>query len=77
MAVHGPDNDSLQDVEKAMAGLAAIDGELPVIVELKVFEGLTMEQIAGRLDCSERTAARRWNFARNWLSKYFDAGGKS
>lgn len=66
-----PDVNALQDVEAALSGLGAIDPDLRLLVELKVFEGVTMEQIAERLHCSERTAARRWDFARHWLEKHF------
>jgi RNA polymerase sigma factor (TIGR02999 family) len=67
----GPDMDGVHDVEAAMAGLGGIDPELRRMVELRVFEGLTMEDAARRLGCSERTAARRWDFAKHWLRDFF------
>jgi DNA-directed RNA polymerase specialized sigma24 family protein len=36
---------------------------------MKVFEGLTGEEIAGRIGCSRRTVANYWNVARQWLQK--------
>jgi len=63
--------DALQDVEAALSGLEAIDPKLRTLVELKVFEELTMGEIAARLEWSERTAVRRWGFARHWLEKRF------
>ena len=65
------DMDAAQDVESAFEGLSAIDPELRRLVELRVFEGLTMPDVARRLGCSERTAARRWDFAKHWLREFF------
>ena len=59
------------DVQAAMEGLSAIDPDLRRLVELRVFEGVTMEDAARRLGCSERTAARRWDFAKHWLRNFF------
>ncbi|MCW5557040.1 MAG: sigma-70 family RNA polymerase sigma factor [Verrucomicrobiae bacterium] len=47
-------------------GLAAALGELPAaqraVVHLKLWEGLTFEQIAGTLDLSPNTAASRYRY---------------
>jgi DNA-directed RNA polymerase specialized sigma24 family protein len=40
-----------------------------MIVEMKVFEGLTGGEIATRIGCSRRTVASYWNVARQWLQK--------
>jgi RNA polymerase sigma factor (TIGR02999 family) len=61
--------DALQQVETVLARLAAIDPRLRTIVEMKVFEGLTGEEIAERIGCSRRTVANYWNVARQWLQK--------
>ena len=37
------------------------------VVEMKVFEGLSRDEIATRMGCSLRTVARHWEFARHWL----------
>ena len=58
----------LDGVESILADLARIDPQLRAVVELKVFEGLSVEEIAARLGCSARTVDRRWNFARHWLA---------
>ncbi len=39
------------------------------MVELKVFEGLSGVEIAQRMNCSEMSVSRHWNFARNWLGE--------
>lgn len=61
--------DGLGSVERVLSKLASVDPELRSIVEMKVFEGLSGEEIASRLGCSTRTVERRWNFAKHWLSQ--------
>jgi RNA polymerase sigma factor (TIGR02999 family) len=61
--------DPLHDVEDALDRLGAIDPKLRTVVEMKVFEDLTGDEIAGRLGCSRRTVANYWNVARRWLQK--------
>jgi DNA-directed RNA polymerase specialized sigma24 family protein len=41
------------------------------VVELRVFEGLTREEIAREMGCGTATVARHWSFARNWLEEAF------
>jgi RNA polymerase sigma factor (TIGR02999 family) len=59
--------DTVTDIETALSRLQAIRPRLRSIVELKVFEGMTAEEIAARLGCSTATAAREWKFAQRWL----------
>lgn len=61
------DHESLYEVENVLSSLATIDPKLRTVVEMKVFEGLTVGEIAARLDTSERTVARQWNFAKHKL----------
>jgi RNA polymerase sigma factor (TIGR02999 family) len=70
-----PDIGSLAEIEDLLAGLAAMDPKLRTIVEMKVFEELTVDEIAARLGVSPRTIAREWNFARGWLRRQL-AGGE-
>jgi RNA polymerase sigma factor (TIGR02999 family) len=63
------DTESLQFVEETLARLGAIDARVRTVVEMRVFEGLTGEEIAQFLHCSPRTVASYWSFARNWLAK--------
>jgi RNA polymerase sigma factor (TIGR02999 family) len=62
-----PPVELLADIERALERLSAIDPKLRQVVEMKVFEGLSQEEIAVRLNCSLRTASRHWSFARQWL----------
>jgi len=59
--------EALQRVEEALIKLEAIDPRLRAVVEMKVFEGLTGEEIAHQLGCSPRTVVATWTYAREWL----------
>jgi RNA polymerase sigma factor (TIGR02999 family) len=59
--------EALQRVEDALIKLEAIDPRLRTVVEMKVFEGLTGEEIASQLGCSPRTVVAHWAYARQWL----------
>lgn len=59
---------TLDEIEDLLDRLASLDPALRQVVEMKVFEGLSREEIAARLGCSVRTVARHWEFARHWLS---------
>jgi RNA polymerase sigma factor (TIGR02999 family) len=60
---------ALHEVEDLLDRLGALDPNLRAVVEQKVFEGLSREEIAQRLNCSVRTVARHWEFAQFWLRK--------
>jgi len=47
--------------------LGAVDQRQRAIVDMRLFGGLTVEEIAQTLDISERTVKRDWKFARAWL----------
>jgi RNA polymerase sigma factor (TIGR02999 family) len=64
-----PDDRDLMEIEDLLARLGRIHPVLPQIVEMKIFEDLESKEIAARLGCSERTVARRWEFARQWLEE--------
>ena len=69
-------NDALQpamdaveliDLDRALDQLAEAEPRLARLVEVRFFGGLTIEEAAGVLGCSPRTAKRDWAFARAWL----------
>ncbi len=68
---------SLQDVEDALSRLAAVDPRLRTVVEMKVFEGRTGEEIARELGCSRGTVHNWWNFAQRWLREEWAPGRKA
>jgi len=51
-------------VDRALSRLEAEDPELARLVEWRFFAGLSVEEIAGALDVSERTVKRQWRSAR-------------
>jgi RNA polymerase sigma factor (TIGR02999 family) len=55
-------------VEELLARIGAIDPKLRSVIEMRVFEGLTGDEIAQQLGCSPRTVANLWTFAKRWLS---------
>jgi len=73
--LHSRGEHSLAEIEDVLNRLAAINPALRRVVELRVFEGLTREEIAREMGCGTATVARHWTFARNWLEEAFDATG--
>ena len=66
-----PAEHSLVEIDDVLNRLAAINPALRQVVELRVFEGLTREEIARKMGCGTATVARHWSFARNWLEEAF------
>ncbi len=58
-------------LNEALEQLARFDTRQARIVELHFFGGLTFEEIALVLECSERTVKRDWSMARAWLKGEF------
>lgn len=67
--------EDLGDVEHALSRLEAIDPKFRAVVEMRVFEGYTTEEIAMRIGCSPRTAATYWSTAKRWLQKEWAEAG--
>jgi RNA polymerase sigma factor (TIGR02999 family) len=59
----------LLDLDAAMKDLAELDPEGAEVAQLRIFGGLGESQVASILDISQRTAQRRWKFARAWLTR--------
>ena len=68
--VPGDGAEDLAVVEDLLLGLERLDPEFRAVVELKVLEGLTLEEISAQLDIPLRTVSRRWAFARVWLASH-------
>ena len=64
-------SDALAEVEQALDRLGSINPKLRTVVELRVFEGLTGQEIAEQMGCGTATVARHWDFARQWLEDEF------
>jgi RNA polymerase sigma factor (TIGR02999 family) len=68
----GQENPAPLDVlilNDALDRLAAIDPRGARVVELRVFGGLTVEEVAALLDVSKRTVDNDWSVARMWLAR--------
>lgn len=58
---------NLAEVENLLERLEAINPVIRTVVEMKVFEGYTAEEIAQKLNCATVTVNRHWQFARHWM----------
>jgi RNA polymerase sigma factor (TIGR02999 family) len=63
----GVPDEELLAVHEALEALAAHDTRKAELVKLRYFAGLTLEEAAGALGLSVRTAKRDWAYARAWL----------
>jgi RNA polymerase sigma factor (TIGR02999 family) len=59
--------ESLQSIDDLLARIERLDPKFRTVVEMKVFEGSTHEEIAARLGCTPRSVGTYWSFARQWL----------
>jgi RNA polymerase sigma factor (TIGR02999 family) len=70
--------DSTQDPERLLAlddqlhRLASLDEQTGHVAELRLFGGLSLEEIARCLSISTRTVERAWRTARAWLAKQLE-----
>ena len=64
-----PVSDELLDLDEALSKLGAVDAQAAEVVKLRVFAGMTVEEVAEHLGISPRTAKRSWAYARAWLGR--------
>jgi RNA polymerase sigma factor (TIGR02999 family) len=69
LAITQPGADDLVRIDDALEALARLDHRKSSVVELKVFGGLTVQEIAAELNVSPDTVTRDWKFAKAWLSR--------
>ncbi len=62
-------------LDDALLRLSRLDKRMGRVVELRVFAGMNMDEIAHALLVSRRTVYDDWDLAKRWLSREF-AGGK-
>jgi RNA polymerase sigma factor (TIGR02999 family) len=67
---------SLCELDDLLMKLGKVDSRLRTVVELKVFEGLSNQEIATRMNCALRTVARYWRYARAWLEENLITTGR-
>ena len=63
-------------LDEALRRLARRHPQKSRIVELRFFGGLSVEETASILNVSDSTVARDWKFARAWLARELDSGGR-
>lgn len=61
------EDDTLLRVNECLEALAREDAKAAELVKLRFFGGLSVEDAAGVLGVTDRTARRYWRFARAWL----------
>ena len=66
---HTLDADNVLALDSAMESLALREPRAARVVELKVFGGLTAQEIAGLLEVSKRTVDGDWALARLWITR--------
>jgi RNA polymerase sigma factor (TIGR02999 family) len=71
--VETPLDDELLDLDEALSKLAAADPPAAELVKLRVFAGMTVEEVAEVQGVSARTVKRNWTYARAWLGRQLSA----
>jgi RNA polymerase sigma factor (TIGR02999 family) len=72
---HGAATDvALLELDTALERFTAVDERAARVVELRVFGGLTVPEVAEVLDISRRTVDNDWAMARMWLARELGAG---
>jgi len=64
----GPETYNLLDLDQALLDLSALDARQCKVVELRLFLGLTIQEIAEVLSLSTRTINTEWRMAKAWLT---------
>jgi RNA polymerase sigma factor (TIGR02999 family) len=64
-----PLTDEIVDLDEALSRLSATDPQAAELVNLRVFAGMTVEEIAELQGVSPRTVKRNWAYARAWLGR--------
>jgi RNA polymerase sigma factor (TIGR02999 family) len=67
--VASPLGDELLDLDEALTRLTAIDADGAAVAKLRLFAGLSVEEIAEIRQVSPRTVKRSWAQARAWLGR--------
>lgn len=71
----GPDHEDIILLDAALVALEEHDDRQAKIVEMRVFSGLTVDEVAEVLGVSKRTVEGEWTHAKAWLRRRMAAGG--
>jgi RNA polymerase sigma-70 factor (ECF subfamily) len=69
MIVSNENPEEILAVDEALGRLSALDPQQARIVELRVFAGLTVEEVAEVMNIHASSVKREWTVARAWLSR--------
>jgi RNA polymerase sigma factor (TIGR02999 family) len=75
LGVAAPPDIEILQLEEALTQLGEMDARMARVVELRVFAGMTVEEVAHVLQVSERTVHKDWRVAKIWLAREL-AGGE-
>jgi hypothetical protein len=64
-------------LDEALNDLEAADPEAALLIKLRFFSGLNMEEAAAAAGMSPRSAYYAWTYARSWLKNSMLAGDES
>jgi RNA polymerase sigma factor (TIGR02999 family) len=67
----------LIDLDEALSKLALSDPQAAELVKLRVFAGMTVEEVAEVQGVSARSVKRNWAYARAWLGRQLAAYDQS
>jgi RNA polymerase sigma factor (TIGR02999 family) len=69
--------DELLALDEALTNLATEDPVAAKVVSLRVFTGMSIEEVGEAMGLSRTTAYRHWNYARAWLRCAMEENGDS
>jgi RNA polymerase sigma factor (TIGR02999 family) len=61
-------------VDQALTRLETLDAATARVVELRMFGGLSVDEVAEACESSPATVGRQWRFARAWLAEQLELG---
>jgi RNA polymerase sigma factor (TIGR02999 family) len=64
------------DLDDALNRLSELDERMARVVELRVFGGLSGEEVGQVLGVTRRTVQRDWRMAKMWLAREFAEGDR-
>jgi RNA polymerase sigma factor (TIGR02999 family) len=64
-----PLSDELIDLDDALVRLGSADEQAAEVAKLRIFAGMTVEEVAEVQGVSPRTVKRNWAYARAWLAR--------
>ncbi len=67
--------EDLLALDEALSRLSVRNRQAADLVQLRYFAGLTLDEAAGALGISTRSAGRLWAYARAWLRREVEGGG--